>query len=71
MKLWKAVLKKNSWIDNYYTYINLNSGPGIYPGYGDLCSPLSFLKLAKFNEIPYKAYFIEKDIKRVNILKKI
>jgi three-Cys-motif partner protein len=69
VSLWKAITKKesNAWMDKRYYYLDLNSGPGIYPN-GLVCSPISFLRIAKRNNIDYKALFIENNKKYFRIL---
>lgn len=49
---------KNSW-QRYYTYIDMNAGPGIYNGI--VGSPMLFLSQIEQTTIPYQATFIEQE----------
>lgn len=56
-----AVLRKNTFLNRYYHYIDCTAGPGEYDG-GEgkiLGSPISFINIAESLKFPYKADLIE------------
>lgn len=71
LRVVKGIMRRYKHTDQRFYYIDMNAGPGIYPGISQeyiLGSPLIFLKLATQMEIPFKAYFIEKNEANYNLL---
>lgn len=66
-----AVIQKNKFLNRYYHYIDCTAGPGEYEGEKGkiLGSPISFINVAEYLKIPYKADFIEEIPENMDELK--
>lgn len=59
MRASKAILARHAYLDPFYYYIDLNAGSGS-PG-GIDGSPLLFMRIARELDVPYRAWFMERD----------
>jgi len=68
----QAVLRKHSYFNQLYHYIDMTAGPGLYGNNGDEFkgSPLAFMEIAKGIGLRYRADFIEINEDNLNRLKR-
>ncbi len=69
----KAVISKNTYLNQHYHYIDATAGPGTYTVGNQVLngSPLVFIDLAEKIQIPYQASFIEEVPESLDSLKSL
>jgi len=74
LKMTKGIIHRWRGIDPYYYYVDLNAGPGRYSngnGYIYEGSPVLFRKVARIEDINYRAFYIEIQEAHCNHLREV